>query len=239
LARLEVGYETRIQTQEDMMSGLMWVVLVAAVIVVALIAMTVARRRRSAALQQHFGTEYDRTVQANDGRRAAEAELRGREKQRAQLDIRPLSAATRDRAGQEWSDIQARFVDQPSTAVISADALVCRVMGERGYPMTDFEAQAELVSVDHPAVVENFRVAHGIFGRAQNQQASTEDLREALLRYRSLFDELLHDGADESAETRRTATAANGAVMEQETGRERARHAAGTDYEDDTMGGQR
>lgn len=223
------------------MSGLMWVVLVAVVVVVALILLVGARRRRTAALQQHFGTEYDRTVQANEGRRAAEAELRGREKQRAELDVRPLPAATRERVAQEWADVQARFVDQPSTAVINADALVCRVMGERGYPMADFDAQADLVSVDHPHVVENFRIAHGIFGRAQNQQATTEDLREALLRYRSLFDELLHDGADDlrddTAGTGRDDTADTGAVMEQETGRQRARHAVGAD--DDELGGAR
>jgi hypothetical protein len=221
------------------MSGLMWVVLIAAVVVVALIVMVVLRQRRTAALQQHFGPEYDRTVQANEGRRAAEAELRGREKQRAELDIRPLSAATRDRVAQEWADVQARFVDQPSTAVITADALVCRVMGDRGYPMDDFDAQAELVSVDHPAVVENFRVAHGIFGRAQNQQASTEDLREALLRYRSLFDELLHDRADESSEPLHQGPVDNDAAIEQKAGRERARHAAGSDYEGGAMGGPR
>jgi hypothetical protein len=203
-----------------MMSGLMWVVIIAAVIVIALILMVVMRQRRTAALQQHFGPEYERTVQTTDDRRAAEAQLRGREKQRAQLEIRPLSAATRERVAQEWSDIQARFVDQPSTAVISADALVNRVMGERGYPMTDFEAQADLVSVDHPAVVENFRVAHGIFGRAQNQQASTEDLREALLRYRSLFDELLHDDAGEPSD-------------------QPERHAGGSDYQDNAMEGPR
>jgi hypothetical protein len=227
-----------------MMSGLMWIVLIAAVIVVVVIAAVAIRQRRTHALQQHFGPEYDRTVEANDGRRAAEAELRGREKQRAQLEIRPLPAATRDRAGQEWSDIQARFVDQPSTAVISADALVCRVMGERGYPMADFDAQADLVSVDHPAVVDNFRVAHGVFALAQRQQASTEDLREALLRYRSLFDELLHDGAAERGDDNRQATDENGAAPDYETRqptgrRARARHAAGPGHDDNTMGDPR
>jgi hypothetical protein len=222
-----------------MMSGLMWVVLIAAVIVIALIVMVLTRRRRTVELQQHFGTEYDRTVQAKDDRRAAEAELRDREKERAKLDIRPLPAATRDRVAQEWADVQARFVDQPSTAVITADALVCRVMGERGYPMADFDSQADLVSVDHPTVVENFRVAHGIFGRAQNQQASTEDLREALLRYRSLFDELLHDGAGEHRDVRQSPVE-DGRPMDQTTAQsQRATHGPASDYEDNPMGGQR
>jgi len=187
-----------------MMAILVTVLIIAAVLVVALIVATMLRKRRTAALQQHFGTEYDRTVEAADDRRGAEAELRGREKQRAQLDIRPLPEGSRARAAEEWSGIQERFVDQPSTAVISADSLVCRVMAERGYPMTDFDSQAQLVSVDHPAVVENFRIAHGIFARAQTQQANTEDLREALLRYRSLFDELLRrDESDDLGETGR------------------------------------
>lgn len=222
------------------MSGLMWIVLIVAVIVVVVIAAVAIRQHRSQALQEHFGPEYDRTFEANDSRRAAEAELRAREKERAELDIRPLSAATRERAGQEWSDIQAHFVDEPTIAVISADALVCRVMGERGYPMADFDAQADLVSVDHPAVVENFRVAHGVYALAQRQQASTDDLREALLRYRSLFDELLHDGPGVPGDGTRQAGAENGAAAEQATDQPgRARHLAVPGYDDNATGGPR
>jgi hypothetical protein len=173
------------------MAAWVWILIViAAVVVVAVIAMA-ARQRRTAALRQRFGPEYDRAVEAGDGRRLAEADLRGREKQRAQLDIRPLPEGTRVRFAQEWRDVQERFVDEPSDAVVTADRLVYSVMEARGYPMGDFDAQADLVSVDHPHVVENYRFAHGIHERAQAQQASTEDLREALLRYRSLFDELL------------------------------------------------
>ncbi len=173
------------------MAAWVWILIViAAVIVVAVIAMA-ARKRRTAALRQRFGPEYDRAVQAREGRGPAEADLREREKQRAQLDIRPLPEDMRVRFAQEWRDVQARFVDQPPEAVVAADRLVHSVMETRGYPMRDFEAQAGLVSVDHPDVVQNYRVAHSIHQRAQAQQASTEDLREALLRYRSLFDELL------------------------------------------------
>jgi hypothetical protein len=173
------------------MATWVWILIViAAVVVVALIAVA-ARQRRTTALRQRFGPEYDRAVEAGDGRRAAEADLRDRERQRAQVDIRPLSEGMRVRFAQQWQEVQERFVDQPSEAVVAADGLVYSVMEARGYPMGDFDAQADLVSVDHPGVVENYRFAHGIRERAQAQRAGTEDLREALLRYRSLFDELL------------------------------------------------
>lgn len=182
------------------MAAWIWILIViAAVVVVALIAMT-ARRRRTTVLRQRFGPEYDRAVQARQGQRAGEADLRERERQRAQLDIKPLPEATRARFAQEWQDVQERFIDQPSDAVLAGDRLVYRVMKERGYPVGDFDSQADLVSVDHPEVVENYRFAHGV--REQAQQASTEDLRKALLRYRSLFSELLRadgDGADVTA----------------------------------------
>ena len=168
-----------------------WILIViAAVVVIAFIVMA-ARQHRTTALRQRFGPEYDRAVEAGEGRRAAEADLRDRERQRAQLDIRPLAEGMRVRFAQEWRDVQEHFVDQPSDAVVAADRLVYSVMEARGYPMGDFDAQADLVSVDHPAVVENYRFAHSVRKRAQAQRASTEDLREALLRYRSLFDELL------------------------------------------------
>ncbi len=173
------------------MAAWVWIlVVIAAVVVVALIAMAV-RQRRTTALRQRFGPEYDRAVEAREGRRLAEADLRDREKQRAQLDIRPLAEDTRVHFAGKWRDAQERFVDQPSDAVVAADRLVYSVMEARGYPMGDFDAQAGLVSVDHPDVVENYRFAHGIHQRAQAQQASTEDLRKALLHYRALFNELL------------------------------------------------
>ena len=191
------------------MATWVWILIViAAVVVVAIIAVA-ARQRRTAALRQRFGPEYERAVQAREGRRSAEAELRDREKQRAQLDIRPLPEEMRMRFAQEWREVQERFVDQPSEAVVAADKLVYSVMETRGYPMGDFDAQTDLVSVDHPDVVENYRVAHGIRERAQAQHASTEDLREALLRYRSLFNELLQAG-DGQAEV--TASGAEGNI---------------------------
>ena len=151
-------------------------------------------------LQDRFGPEYDRTVESRDGRRAAEADLRAREKQRAQFDVKPLPEATRLRFADEWRDVQERFVDQPTQATTAADTLITRVMEARGYPMKDFDAQAELVSVDHPDTVENYRFAHAVRQRSQTQQVGTEDLREALLRYRSLFDELLRPEGNGAAD---------------------------------------
>jgi hypothetical protein len=173
------------------MATWLWIVIVIVVVAIALAAVMAARRRRTMALRERFGPEYDRTVEAQKNQRAAEAELRDRERYRSRLDIKPLSEAARVRYADEWRVIQQSFVDQPEEATTAAYDLVNRVMAERGYPMRDFDTQADLVSVDHPAVVENYRIAHGIHERAERQQASTEDLREAMLRYRSLFEELL------------------------------------------------
>ena len=173
------------------MATWLWIVIVIVVVLIALAAAMAARRRRTMALRERFGPEYDRAVGAREDQRAAEADLRGRERERARLDIKPLSEAARARYTDEWRVIQQNFVDQPEEATTAGYDLVNRVMAERGYPMRDFDARADLVSVDHPDVVENYRVAHGIHERARQHQASTEDLREALLRYRSLFEELL------------------------------------------------
>jgi len=182
------------------MATWLWIVIVIVVVLIILAAAMAARRRRTMALRERFGPEYDRAVGAREGQRAAEADLRGRERERARLDIKPLSEAARVRYTEEWQVIQQSFVDQPEEATTAGYDLVNRVMEERGYPMRDFDARADLVSVDHPDVVENYRVAHGIHERAQQHQASTADLREALLRYRSLFEELLRpDGADAHA----------------------------------------
>jgi hypothetical protein len=175
------------------MATWVWIVIAVAVVVVVAIIAVAARQRRTAALRQRFGPEYDR-AKGREGRRAAEADLRDRERQRAELDLRPLPEDTRTRFAREWRDVQEHFVDQPSEAVVGGERLVYAAMEARGYPVGDFGAQADLVSVDHPEAVENYRVAHGISERAKAHRASTEDLRGALLRYRSLFDELLAEG---------------------------------------------
>ena len=183
------------------MATLLWVVIAILVVAaVALVAM-VARNRRTAMLRRRFGPEYDRAVANRDDKHSAEAELLARQKQRAQFDIKPLSEADRLRFAVEWRDLQERFLDEPAESADAADALITRVMEARGYPMKDFDTQAELLSVDHPETVEKYRLAHAVQLRSQAQQASTEELREALLRYRSLFDELLSPEGDGAAGT--------------------------------------
>ncbi|HEY6495934.1 MAG TPA: hypothetical protein VIZ43_21850 [Trebonia sp.] len=178
------------------MATWVWVVIAIAVVVVVVLAAVALRRQRTAVLRDRFGSEYDRAIENHEDQRAAEADLRAREKERAQFDVRPLPEATRVNFAGEWRVLQERFLDEPAESADAADSLITRVMEARGYPMKDFDAQAELISVDHPDTVENYRFAHAVQQRAHTQQASTEDLREALLRYRSLFDELLRQEAN-------------------------------------------
>jgi hypothetical protein len=186
------------------MDAWMWIVLAAIVVLVVVVAALIARRRRRRTrLQSTFGSEYDRTVDDVGKRRRAEAQLSDRVEQRERLDIRPLSDAARERYGEEWTAMQLRFVDRPEAAVVDADGLVSQVMRERGYPVEDFEQQSDLVSVDHPDIVEHYRDAHGIYERQRGGTASTEDLRRAVISYRVLFDELLRDGQTHAAEQRR------------------------------------
>jgi hypothetical protein len=173
------------------MATVVWVVIVIVVVVAIALVAVGLRKRNSAKLREHFGPEYDRAVENRGDQRAAEAELRVREKQRAQFELTPLPEADRLLFAHEWRDVQEHFIDEPAQAAADADTLITRVMEARGYPMNDFDVQADLVSVDHPETVENYRFAHAVQERSLTQQASTEDLREALLRYRSLFDELL------------------------------------------------
>lgn len=181
------------------MAAWIWILIAIAVVTVIVLAVWTAAKRRTTVLRGRFGPEYDRAVQAYDDRRTAEADLRAREKERARFEIRPLPENDRLRFADEWRQVQERFVDSPAQTVAAADSLVSEVMAAQGYPMRDFAAQADLVSVDHPGVTENYRSAHDIWQRSQSQQASTEDLRDALLRYRSLFDELLQPGGGSTA----------------------------------------
>ena len=173
------------------MDGIWIVLIVVAIVLIALAAMLIARRKRTERLQTTFGPEYDRAVAEKGGARRAEAELEARRRRRSALEIRPLTPAARDRYMGSWQQAQSRFVDSPSEAVREADALVQTVMRERGYPVNDFEQRVTDVSVDHPAVAQNYRAAHGISLANEHGEASTEDLRQAMVHYRSLFDELL------------------------------------------------
>lgn len=169
-----------------------WILLaVAIVVVVGLVVAMAMRRRKTTMLRRRFGPEYERTVKERDGRRAAEADLVERQQRRNHLDIKPLTDPARARFAAEWRELQERFVDQPSNTVVAADDLLRRVIAARGYPIDNFEVQAKLISVDHPSIVENYRFAHSVCERAMSQRVSTEDLRAALLHYRSLFDDLL------------------------------------------------
>jgi hypothetical protein len=149
------------------------------------------QRRRTESLREQFGPEYKRAVDQYGDQRKAEAELAAREKRVRKLEIRALGPSEHSRFAEAWQKTQARFVDEPSEAVRDADGLVKEVMHARGYPVGDFEQRAADVSVDHPNVVVNYRAAHDIAARNKSGNATTEDLRQALVHYRSLFEELL------------------------------------------------
>jgi hypothetical protein len=181
------------RTEEVLMPTWAWIIIIAvvAVVVLAAIAATLGRRRQSEHLQERFGPEYERSVADRGDQRAAERELTDRERKREKLDIVPLSADARSRYAESWRTVQARFVDDPSGAVVEADRLVTDVMRERGYPIDDFDQRAADISVDHPDVVENYRAAHEIYLTQEQGEAGTEDLRQAFVHYRALFEELL------------------------------------------------
>ena len=180
------------------MPSWVWVVIaLAAVVVLAIVVWQALARRRTGQLQEQFGPEYDRTVGTAESKREAEAELQAREQRRRELEIRPLPSAARYRYLEAWQGVQSQFVDDPSAAVARADELIQSVMSERGYPVEDFEQRAADVSVDHPQVVENYREGHRLAQSTANGSGSTEDLRQAMRRYRALFDELVEPAADD------------------------------------------
>jgi hypothetical protein len=162
------------------------------VLVIAAVAVWLYVRKRrgtTANLRQKFGPEYDRAVLTHGSK--AEAQLADREKRIEKLNIRDLDATEHERYSKEWQAVQSRFVDSPKGAVAEADDLVSSVMKARGYPVSDFEQRAADISVAHPRVVEDYRTAHGIALRVGKDAASTEDLRTAMIHYRSLFEELV------------------------------------------------
>jgi hypothetical protein len=173
------------------MEAWVWIIIAVAAVVAIVLAVfgwQQARRRR---LQSTFGPEYERVVADAPTRKEAEAELEERRKRRDELDIRPLSEDAAERYSHEWEAVQVRFVDDPVGATREADRLVQRVMSDRGYPMDDFDGRAEVISVDYPTIVENYRKAHGAYLDYDRGEASTEDLRQAMVNYKSLFQELV------------------------------------------------
>jgi hypothetical protein len=166
-------------------------VLIAAVIAVIAWSYAQKKRRQSQRLQQRFGPEYARMVNELGDRAKAEAELEAREQRVERFNISPLAPADAARFAQAWNGLQIRFVDDPKAAVAEADRMVHEVMTKRGYPMGDFERRAADISVDHPGVVANYRAARAVAWRDERGQASTEELRKAVVHYRALFQELL------------------------------------------------
>ena len=170
-----------------------------------------ARRRTTERLRERFGPEYDKTVSTYQSQQSAEAELSKREKRVRKFNIVSLPRAERARYRENWIVVQNRFVDQPDSAVADANRLVQEVMQRCGYPLTDFEQSAADISVDHPHVVENFRAATRIADRSEKSNASTEELRQALVHYRILFDDLLKsEEPDVSSDKSKTVRLRNG-----------------------------
>jgi hypothetical protein len=164
-----------------------------AIVIIAVLAWLYVRKRRSttAGLRQKFGPEYDRALRESGSERKAEAKLTDRQDRIDKLNIRELDPAERERFLKQWESVQSRFVDSPKGAVAEADDLVSSLMRARGYPVSDFNQRAADISVDHPRVVENYRSAHEIALRVGKDASTTEDLRTAMIHYRSLFEELV------------------------------------------------
>lgn len=176
-----------------------WIALgaVGVLLVVALFARG-ARRSRTETLRDKFGREYDHAVETAGSRKRAEHELAERAREVERYDIRPLTASDRDRYRREWERVEQHFLERPTAAVVEADELVADIMRAQGYPMGDFEKHVAHLSVTHPRVIEHYRAGHRVIGGPPGG-ASTEDLRQAMLHYRALFDELVGTVASDVA----------------------------------------
>jgi hypothetical protein len=168
------------------------IVALGVVVIAGIAAIFALRKRRTAKLRTQFGgSEYDRAMTAGGNRRHGEAGLEERQDRVEALNIRELAAGDKARFAESWRSVQGRFVDSPGGAVTEADQLLRDVMSTRGYPVTDFEQRAADVSMDHPLVINNYRKAHEIAVRQTHGQASTEELRQAMIHYRTLFEDLV------------------------------------------------
>ena len=171
--------------------------LVGLVLLAAILIWLAVRNRNTTKLREKFGDEYDRTVEEKGRRSAAEAALEEREKRVAELDIRPLTPQQRDDAVREWREVKAIFVESPVEAVLHADRLLSRIMQARGYPMADFDRRYEDLTVEHSEVARHYREGHEITVRHEEGKASTEDLRQAMIHFEALFDDLVNEVTDE------------------------------------------
>ena len=184
------------------MSPLETILILVVILAIAFAAWMFVQKQRTQKLRSQFGPEYDKAIGQHRDRGRAEAALEQRAKRVAQFHIRPIKNDERTRFAENWRKEQAMFVDDPRTAVAHADTLVQEVMKLRGYPVGDFEQNAADLSVDYPKVVANYRTAHAIAVRDQAGEGSTEDLRQAMVSYRALFEELLDQHVMEHEEVR-------------------------------------
>jgi hypothetical protein len=171
---------------------IVWV-LIGVAVVIAVAAYFLYRQRRTAALREHFGDEYDRTVDTAGGRAKAETALKEREERVSKLDIRPLDERQRIEFSREWRNVKAVFVNSPVEAVHHADRLLAEIMKARGYPMADFDRRYEDLTVDHGEVARHYREGHDIVDRHGRGQGTTEDLRKAMIHFEALFDDLVNE----------------------------------------------
>ncbi|MGW0561636.1 hypothetical protein ACWDZ4_13700 [Streptomyces sp. NPDC003016] len=177
-----------------MSTGTLLAIIIPVVVVLAALAVVAFLGFRRKRLRERFGPEYERTVEGSGSRLEAERDLSAREKRHDSLDIRPLPGDVRDRYSQDWAGVQGEFVDRPEDAVRDADSLVTSLMRERGYPTEDLPQRIRDLSVEHGRTIEHYRAAHEVNELSMKHQATTEQLRGAMVHYRALFDELLSDG---------------------------------------------
>ncbi|MEV5570161.1 hypothetical protein AB0L06_08925 [Spirillospora sp. NPDC052269] len=210
-----------------MSTAVMVVVAVVIVVAVAAAAPPAVRRARTRRLRRRFGPEYDRAVERQGGRAAAERELIDRERRHGELSLRELDPRQRELYRGQWTVVQERFVDAPEAALDQADQLVTVVMDQRGYPAHDFEDRAAHLSVEHSRALDHYRRGREIRLRATREKTSTEDLRQAMVHYRALFEELVPDPAEKRTQDRveehaespaGQGAAAHGAATEQRGG---------------------
>jgi hypothetical protein len=182
------------------MTNIQLIVILAAIVVVAAVLLILAKARNSRRLRSRFGPEYRRAVEESGSAARGEQQLAKLEQRVERFNIQPLSTSDRARFADAWRLVQAKFVDAPELALQEGDHLVREAMTARGYPMGDFDQQAADLSVNHPFVVQHYRAGHSIVVRQAQGEASTEDLRQAMIHYRTLFDDLV--GEPEAARAR-------------------------------------
>ena len=194
------------------MNEVNWLIAIAVVLLAAGAAVYIAQRQRSRQLRTHFGPEYDHALEGFGHRKKAERALIDRARRVDQLEIRALPPLRRDELATQWRSVQADFVDEPSNAIREAHDLLATVMREQGYPTGKFQEEVELLSVHHPAAVQHYREAHRLAEeRAREQgQSVTEHLRQAMIHYRALFEDLLRGDRTVRAPETRTTTSPGG-----------------------------